>query len=530
MATEAAETDNSFRFSQGCVATPHHLGSAAGARVLANGGNAVDAAVAANLVLAVVTPYHCGVGGDLVAVVHHGSTSAVTSIGAAPSGATIDAITAAIAAGHGSDLTRPYRHGMPAAGALPVTVPGAVAGWFHLLEKFGSQSFGTVAAEAIRLARDGFLVSPHGAAHVEASRALLGHRRDWVAMFGDMRAGQRFVQHDLAASLTALAEDGPDAFYNGAIGQRIVETLGAQGSTMSIDDFAAHNVTQPTLIEGSFRGRRVVELPPPSQGITALTALGILDRFEPSGDLIQASHLAIEASRAAFVERERHLADVGRSAVATGPDAADLDELAATIDPERAAPDRIASAMQGGTAYFAAADNDGLAISLSQSNFMAFGSGVAVEGTGIGLHNRGAHFTLEHDHPNAIAPGKRPLHTLIPAMVFDGDRLEYVIGTMGGDAQVVIQVQLLASLIDRGMDVRSAVEEPRWLVELGADVIQVEGLTDRAVVDAWTNLGHRTEWIADRDHRAGHAQIIQVFNDGFAAAADPRAEGFAAGW
>ncbi|MEX0831766.1 MAG: gamma-glutamyltransferase [Nitriliruptoraceae bacterium] len=523
-------TDDALRFTRGCVATPHHLGSAAGARVLASGGNAVDAAVAANLVLAVVTPYHCGVGGDLVAIVHDGATSAVTSIGAAPQGATAGAIEAAIAAGHGSNRSQPHRNGMPADGALPVTVPGAVAGWFHLLEQFGSQSFGTVATEAIRIAEDGFVVSPHGAAHVEASRQFLGHRDDWVGMFGAMMPDRRFVQPDLAASLKTLANDGPNAFYRGSIGHRIVEVLGEQGSTMSMDDLTAHEVLQPTPIEGTFRGRRVVELPPPSQGVTALTALGILDRFDPTDDRILASHLAIEASRAAYAERELHLADLGRGLMPAGHTATSLDEIAATIDPERAVPDRIASAMQGGTVYFAAADADGLSISLSQSNFKAFGSGVAVEGTGIGLHNRGAHFTLEHGHPNAIAPGKRPMHTLIPAMVFDGDRLDYIIGTMGGDAQVVIQVQLLASLIDRGLDVRSAVEEPRWLIELGADVVQVEGLADHAVVDAWATLGHRTEWIADRDHRAGHAQIIQVLDDGFAAAADPRAEGFAAGW
>lgn len=498
--------------------------------MLADGGNAVDAAVAANLVLTVVTPYHCGVGGDLVALVHDGSSHAVTSIGAAPQGATVDAIKAAVAAGHGSALTRPYRGGMPAAGALGVTVPGAVAGWFHLLERFGTRSFGTVASEAIRLAQEGFVVSAHGAQHVEQSRGLLGHRSDWTEAFGGMRANERFVQTDLAASLRSIADDGPQAMYDGPIGQRIIEVLAAQGSTMTASDFQQHQVLEPTPVHGTFRGRTVVELPAPSQGVTAVTALGILDRFSPSNDEALDQHLAIEACRLAYAERERHLADFGREATTPLPTEQTLDALAARIDPAASQQNLIANAMQGGTAYFAAMDDDGLAISLSQSNFMAFGSGVVATGTGIGMHNRGAHFTLEQGHPNEIAPGKRPLHTLIPALVVDNEKVAYVIGTMGGDAQVAVQVQLLASLLDRGTDVREAVSVPRWLVELGDDVVQIESRADASLRDGLTQRGHQLDLIGAYDHRAGHAQLIEVLDDGFIAAADPRAEGAASGW
>ncbi len=249
--------------------------------MLADGGNAVDAAVAANLVLAVVTPYHCGVGGDLLAIVHDGEATGLLSVGAMPDGATRAALRRAIEAGHGSAVRLPGTDGMPTFGALPVTVPGAVAGWAHLLDRWGSRSFGDVATAAVRLAADGFLVSAHAQVHVDRARPVLGDQPGWTDTYGAMRAGRRFVQPELAATLRTVADDGPAALYRGPIGERIVEVLQAHGSTMTAEDLAAHEVDEVVPLRGRFRDRTVLELPAPTQGVTALTALGILDRCDP---------------------------------------------------------------------------------------------------------------------------------------------------------------------------------------------------------------------------------------------------------
>jgi gamma-glutamyltranspeptidase / glutathione hydrolase len=521
-------------FADGCVASPHHLASAAGRDVLAAGGNAVDAAVAANLVLAVVTPYHCGVGGDLLAIVWDGDARGVTSIGAAPAGATPEAIRAAIGAGHGDPArSLPGTAGMPTFGALPVTVPGAVAGWFALLERWGSRSFGEVARAALRHAEDGFPVSPHGAHHPARAREVLAAQPGWSETYGRMQAGERFVQRELAGTLRTLADDGPDALYRGPIGERIVATLQEHGSTMTAGDLAAHEVESPTPLRGRYRDVEVLELPPPTQGVTALTALGILDAL---GDRLPddpglAVHLQVEAVRAAMADRQDHLADprtMRTSAVALlSPDR--LAALASRVATDTAAPWPPARPAPGGTAYLCAADRDGLLVSLIQSNFVGFGSGVVVPGTGIGLHDRGAHFSLDPDDPNVIAPGKRPLHTLIPGLALRDGHPWTVFGTMGGDGQPQIHTQLLGALVDGREDPQAAVDRPRWIVDVADGSVQLEADADPAIGEALRRRGHEVRELPARSHGAGHAHAIQLAPAGYVAGSDPRCEGAAIG-
>jgi gamma-glutamyltranspeptidase / glutathione hydrolase len=521
-------------FADGCVATPHHLASAAGHTVLASGGNAIDAAVAANLVLAVVTPYHCGVGGDLLAIVWDGRATGVASTGGAPAGATPEAIRAAIDAGHG-DPTRslPGTAGMPTFGALPVTVPGAVAGWFDLLARWGTRSFGDLAAAAIRAAEHGFPVSPHGAVHPERARQVLAAQPGWTDTYGRMQAGERFVQPDLAATLRTLAAEGPDAFYRGAIAARIVETLQAHGSSMTAADLAHHRVTHPEPLRGGYRDVDVLELPPPTQGLTALTSLGILDAL---GDRLPddpglAAHLQVEAVRAAMADRQEHLADP--TAMRTTPGAllepGRLRTIADRIDPDRAATWPPARPAPGGTAYLCAADRDGLLVSLIQSNFVGFGSGVVVPGTGIGLHDRGAHFSLDPADPNVIAPGKQPLHTLIPGLALREGRPWTVFGTMGGDGQPQIHTQLLGALVDDAVDPQRAVARPRWIVDVADGAVQVEADAAPALVEGLRGRGHEVRQLPARSHGAGHAHAIQVAAAGYLGGTDPRCEGAVTG-
>jgi gamma-glutamyltranspeptidase / glutathione hydrolase len=524
-------------FPRGAVASPHHLASAEGARVLAAGGNAVDAAVAANLVLAVVTPYHCGVGGDLLAIVHDGEATGVLSVGAMPRGATTDAVRTAIDAGHGSQVSLADTDGMPTFGALPVSVPGAAAGWHHLIERWGSRSFGDLATGAVALAEDGFPVSAHAAVHVDRARPVLAEQPGWSDAFGRMRAGERFVQADLAATLRLLGADGPGALHGGPIGHRIVEVLGAHGSTMTLDDLAAHEVREVAPLAGSFRDRTVLELPPPTQGVTALTALGVLDRL-PARDAEEralAWHHEVEAVRLALRDRQQHVGDPRTMRVdATSLyDPGRLDGLAGSVADDLAADIPLGRPAPGGTAYLCASDGDGLSVSLIQSNFVGFGSGVVVPGAGFGLHDRGAHLRLAPDDPagpNVLAPGVVPLHTLIPAMTLREGRPELVFGTMGGDGQAQIHAQLLRRIVDAGSDLQDAIAAPRFVVDLADGAVVVEARTPDQVVAGLRARGHEVRVTGSYEHSAGHAHALRVTSAGLEGASDPRCEGAVTGW
>jgi gamma-glutamyltranspeptidase / glutathione hydrolase len=468
----------------------------------------------------------------VLALVWDGAPTGVLSIGRAPAGASIAAVRAALAADPARERPAlPGTGGMPSRGALSVTVPGAVAGWQHLLDRFGTATFGTVARAALAHARDGFTVSAATGLSVEASRPHLAAEPGWADHYGRMRTGARFVQPALAATLTAVAEHGPDAVMRGPVAEELVATLRAHGSTMALEDLAAHQVEEVAPLAHRYRDVEVLELPPPTQGVTALTALGVLDLVGalPDDDTA-AVHLQVEAVRAALADREQHLGDpdVMRTTSAALLSAPRLAAIAARIDPDRTAPWPPARPAPGGTAFLCVADADGLLVSLIQSNFMGFGSGVVLPRAGFGLHDRGAHLSLDPADMNALGPRRRPLHTLIPALALRDGRPHLVFGTMGGDAQAQVHVQLLGHLIDRGSDVAHAVTAPRFVVDVADGSVALEPELAAKVAEGLTARGHQVSELSI-PAMAGHAHAISLGRDGYVAAADPRSEGAALG-
>jgi len=511
--------DHDARFGRGVVATPHHLASEVGREVLASGGNAVDAIVAANLALGVVTPYFCGPGGDLFAIVWDGRMHGYLGAGRAPSG-----VTAA-------DLADRHDGRMPFLGADTVTVPEAVGGWFALLERWGTRSFGDLAAGAIRLAEEGFAVSEHGGASFVEARVWYPRSRSWQEQYAAVEPGTRFRQPASARLLARIAEDGPDGFYRGPVAEAIANAVQAEGGGLRPDDLAAHAGEWCDPITVEYRGTTVAELPPPTQGVTVLEALRILDGLDLPADAVACTHVLVEAVKLALADRDAHVSDPDSMAVAPEDLLTDAYVAArrARLDTARASDPPPGRPQRGGTAYLCAADADGLCVSLIQSNFAGFGSGVFVPEWGINLHNRGASFSLDAGHVNCFAPGKRPLHTLIPALALRDGRPWTVFGTMGGDAQAQVHVQLVSRMVDDGDDPAPSIAAPRWRVDPGTWWLHLESRYPDAIPAGLQALGHRTAAAPAFDSAMGHAHAIRVGPHGFHAGSDPRAEGAARG-
>jgi gamma-glutamyltranspeptidase/glutathione hydrolase len=504
------------------VASPHHLASVAGLEILERGGNALDAAVATNLVLGVVTPYLCGYGGDLFALIwSRGRPYGYLGSGRAPAAATVEAARERA----GADR-------MPVVGPLTVTVPGAVEAWFVLLERFGSRSFGELAASAIRLARNGFEVSDRAAESLARSAGVYGWSEPWRAVYGEAKAGTALRQPDLAGTIEALADRGPDAYYRGEVGAAIAAHVEASGGLLSVRDLEEHEGQWAEPLRAPFGGVEVLELPPPTQGVAALEALRIAERAEVPPDGADRQHLLIEAMKLALADRDAFVSDPatpGAVPVEVLASEAWAEVRAAGIDPASARDPRPGRAAIPGTAYLCAADGDGMMVSLIQSNYMGFGSGVTVPGWGINLQNRGAYFTLDPGHVNAIAPRKRTLHTLAPAMALrDGDPW-MVFGAMGGDGQTQTHLQLLVRMVIDGQPPQEAIDAPRWIVDPATWSVTLESRFDPAVVDALRTRGHRISTTDAFDSLLGHAHAIQRTADGYVAGTDPRAEGAALG-
>jgi gamma-glutamyltranspeptidase / glutathione hydrolase len=508
------------RFPRGGVATPHYLASTAGLATLARGGNALDAAIAANLTLGVVAPYLCGYGGDLFAVVWDGELHGYLGSGRSPRAATIDAVR-----------DRAQSETMPYFGPHSVTVPGAVAGWFDLLDRWGTRSFGDLATLARYYASDGFELTKTGAAFLGGSVAFYEGFPALRAAYDGVAAGQALRQPALARTIDTLAADGPGAYYRGPIADAIAASVQALGGLLSAEDVAAYQGRWVQPLRARYRGLEIAELPPPTQGVAALEALRILDGFALPEDGPERHHLLIEATKLALRDRNDYVSDPAAMTVSPEAMLADdwIDDRRSRIDPQRATTPAPADAHVGGTAYLCAADADGLLVSLIQSNFMAFGSGVHVPQWGINLNNRGASFTLDPAQVNALAPSKFPMHTLIPAMaLYDGEPT-IVFGTMGGDSQAQIHVQLLAHLIDDGADPQHAIDAPRWYLEPATWTLRAEPHFPDAWFDALHALGHDPRRTGRIDTGMGHAHAIQRMDGGYAVATEPRAEGAALG-
>lgn len=528
------------RGRRGAVVAPHHLATAAGLEVLAAGGSAVDAAIATNAALAVVMPNGCGVGGDAFWLIWDAATGA--QVGLNGSGRSAAAADPAVLRARGLTAI-PYR------GALSITVPGAVRSWGDAHARFGRLGRDGVLAPAIALARggfpawDGFIASVEAMAGV-AEAGFLGHFRLHGRAW---RPGEAVRLPALAATLERLATDGFGSFYEGEIADHQARALAAAGSALTSADFADHTSTWTEPIETSYRGVRVTTHRPNSSGVVALQLLNLLEQFEPPAGEPDARwvHLGIETSKLAMADRDAHLTDPEWHDIPLDRllDKSYAVDLARRVEPDRASPAPAARVPRGGgTIYLATVDALGNAVSLIESNYSGFGSGVADPVTGVHYQNRGSYFSLDQDHPNVLAPRKRTLHTLLPGMLFrDGQPGPWVVaGSMGGDAQPQIHAQVVSGLVDARRDVRSAVSAPRWFVEPAEHFappveVRIEPRFAPGVVDELKRLGHPVTEVGAWDSGLGHCHAIELVAGGPAdpdgslvAATDPRSMGLPA--
>ena len=519
------------------IATPHHLASEAGLAVLQGGGSAVDAAIAANAVLAVVYPHMAGLGGDAFFLIWDAARRelhGLNAAGRAAAGATSKAFA-----------SRRLRS-VPVHGALAaVTAPGAVDGWGLAHRRFGRLPWADLLAPAIRYAEDGFPVSARLAAALASARPLLGAcAAAREALFPSGRppaAGEVLAQPWLAASLRAIAADGPDALYRGALGERLSKACLAAGGWLTPDDLAAVHGEWVEPLRGSYRGRTVVEMPPPTQGATALELLGVADGWNVRAwgdDSVDYYHHLAEASRLVSADRDRYLGDpkFGTLPVEWLTGAERAAAVRGAIAADRVGGNPPTRPHGGDTVYLCAVDAEGNAVSLSESLFYGFGSGFMAGDTGILLHNRASFFRVDPDHPNGIAPGKQPLHTLIPAMLLDDGQPSLLFGTMGGEAQPQIQAALLTRWIDFGRDVQAAIDAPRWhwiaREHGGSGTLLLETRVPPRVAEGLLERGHDLALLPAWSEAMGHAQMIAIdrARGRLEGGADPRADGAALGW
>ncbi|MBO6783982.1 MAG: gamma-glutamyltransferase [Alphaproteobacteria bacterium] len=524
------------------VTSPHSLASAAGLDVLRAGGSAVDAAIATSAALAVLYPHMTTIGGDAFWLIHEAGTGKIRYLsggGRAVAGGNLDAMAA-----RGHD-TIPIRGIVPAT----LTVPGALASWVEAHDSYGKLPMARLLESAIGYARDGFPVTDRLAFNIGANRDFLAGTAETAAILlpgGEVPApGSRIVNPDLARTLEAFAANGFDGFYRGEVAQELVRASDALGGLFTLDDLASASASWGEPISTTYRGVTVYNTPPPTQGLTTLQMLNLVEGFDlPGMEFLGPDHIhaMVEAKQFAFHDRDLHLAD---PAFADVP----LDRLlskdyaaerAGLIDMSRATPwDAVPSygTLDGDTVFMSVADSDGNAVALIQSLYAAFGSGVVAGNTGVMLQNRGSYFSLDPDHPNRLEPGKVPAHTLIASMAKRNDRLWSVLGCQGADGQPQIQFQLYVDMIDFGLNIQEALETPRFLsgrISLNEprDELHVEGRMPEATVAALADRGHRMDVWPAWNNRAGHASgiVFEHANGVLCGGADPRSDGAALGF
>jgi gamma-glutamyltranspeptidase / glutathione hydrolase len=507
------------------VATSQPLATQAGIAMLTRGGSAMDAALATAITLTVVEPCSNGIGSDLFAIVWDGERLAgLNASGRAPAG-----WNRARFAGHEQ---------MPQRGFDTVTIPGAVSGWVALSQRYGKLAFGDLFEPAIRYARDGYPVSPVVADKWRLAVPLMPQGLGWQDHFLiDGRApkpGERFRSPAMANTLAAIARTDGEAFYRGALADAICAHAAACGSVHVRGDFERHTSDWVTPIAVDYRGMRVHEIPPNGQGIAALMALGMLESFDLaslSRDSVASMHLQIEAMKLAFADAYRYVGDPATMTIAPEAllDHDYLRERASLIDANKANHYGPGEPPRGGTVYVTAADASGMMVSLIQSNYMGFGSGVVVPGTGISLQNRGTGFTLAHGHANEVGPGKRPYHTIIPGFMTKDGAPVATFGVMGGPIQPPGHVQTVVRMTDYAMNPQATLDAPRFKVNAGRS-IDLEASAPRELREGLIALGHKLEAIPDSYMDFGAGQVILKADVGYVAASDPRRDGQAAGF
>jgi len=511
------------------VASSQPLATQAGLNALARGGTAIDAALAAAMTLTVVEPTMNGIGSDLFALVWDGERlHGLNASGRAP---------AAWTAQRFAGLDK-----MPAIGWDTVTVPGAVSGWVALSERFGSLPFTELFEAAVRHARDGFPVSPVIARQWELATAQLaeqpGFREAFMPEGRAPRAGETWRFEAQARTLEEIAASRGESFYRGPLAAAIAQFARETGGAIDEADLAAHRCDWVEPIARDYHGYTVHEIPPNGSGIAALIALGILEHLPVSDtapDSAERLHLQIEAMRLAFADSHAHIADPEHMRVSTSAMLADsyLAQRAALIDPQRAGSYPAGEPPKGGTVYLCAADAQGRMVSLIQSNFKGFGSGVVVPGTGISLQNRGMGFSLQPGHPNFIGPRKRPYHTIIPAFMTRQGRPVMAFGVMGGNMQPQGHLQVAMRFIDDRLNPQSCSDGPRWRIDDAGDLTVESSLPSRTV-DGLRAKGHAVKVMPNDSLDFGSCQAIACLSedprDGYVAGSDHRRDGHAGGF
>ncbi len=514
--------------TNGMAATSHPRATLAALDVLRSGGNAVDAAVAAAAVLAVVEPAMTGIGGDCFVLY-------------APAGGDILAYNGSGRAPFAATTGWYLDQGITAIGAETVhavTVPGAVDAWARLVADHGTCEFGALLADAIDIAEEGFPVTPRVAFDWKRFEAKLANNAVAAGLFLDsgraFAAGDRFRNPALAATLRVIAEKGADGFYKGPVAAAMTASLNALGGLHTADDFAAARGDYAEPVSTSYRGYEVLECPPNGQGFVALIMLNILEGFDLAAldpDGAERLHLEIEAGRLAFADRDRYVRDHipsrdGLDPFLTRDYAAARHRL---IDPDRAmAPDAAVSLRpQSNTTYLTVVDRDANAVSFINSLFQAFGSGIACAETGVMFQNRGFGFTLDEASANAIGPGKRPVHTIMPGMLARNGRAEMPFGVMGGQYQPFGHTHLLTNIIDYGMDPQAALENPRLFHQLGK--VEAESGISAETVRGLEAMGHVVVPTV-APHGGGQAIRIDWERGVLIGGSDPRKDGCALGY
>jgi gamma-glutamyltranspeptidase/glutathione hydrolase len=516
----------------GLVASCHPLATLAGVETLKAGGTAADAAVATNAVLAVTQSNNCGLGGDLFCLYYEAASRRVRFLnGAGRSGsrATLE------------ELHRRGLRGLPVIGPPTVSVPGCVNAWAMLLECFGTRPLDRLLEPAIHYADRGFPITSilsQAIAEFAPGNPDPEWRRVFLPGGRPPVVGELFVQPDLARTLRDLAAEGPALFYRGRVARVIAERMAAEGF-LTAGDLAAHAGGWGEPIATTYRGLTVHETPPPTQGLTTLLALNMLEGLALADrplHSVEHLHLLLEVVKLAYADRDRWIGDPAHARV---PVARLLDPVYAAerrreLDPRKAGT-YVAGDPQGDTTGFVVADGQGNVAAVIQSLFNAFGSGVVPPGTGLCLQNRGRHFSVDAAHPNALAPGKQPFHTLMASITTHDERPLMGFATMGGNGQAMFHVQVLTNVFDYGLDVQEAIERPRFLIgaflpDEPADTIYLENRVPARVFAALRRRGHPVKPAPELFYKVGHAHGVLRRGEVWTGGADPRGDGVALGF
>lgn len=524
-------------FARNVVSTSHPLAAQAGLRMLLKGGSAVDAVIAAAAAITLVEPVSCGLGGDAFAIVWDGKTlQGLNSSGYAPKAWDIDYFKKK----YGVDVNGLAK--APKRGVDAITVPGVVAGWAALHERYGKLPFADLMEPAIEIAERGYAVPPvvaqKWAAAVPELKDQPGFAHTFMPNGRAPNVGERFVFKDAAQTLKRIGASNGRDLYEGEIAEKLVAFIRENGGAHTLEDFRQYRPEWVTPISKNYRGYTLHEIPPNGQGISALMALGILEHFDVASlkvDSVESQHLQIEAMKLAMADLYRYVADPNTMEVTPEQmlDDAYLASRAKLIDPTRATHFAPGVPPSGGTIYLTAADENGMMVSFIQSNYMGFGSGVVVPGTGVSFQNRGVGFSMDPKSANVVKGHKRPFHTIIPGFLTRNGEPVMSFGVMGGDIQPQGHVQTVIRMLDYDQQPQAACCAPRWKVNRDF-TLDVESTMQASTISGLQSLGHSLKAIDDPYMDFGSGQFIwrlsKDLQDGYVVASDSRRDGQAVGF